>query len=433
VSGERLDSWKAIAEYLQRDVGTARRWERLGLPVRRVPGGRGRSVFAFTNEIDEWLTSQPAVSTEAPDHASASTPPPPPQRPVWPAVVGVGLVVIAALFFWPRRPIATAADLRIEVLPGGVVARDASGQTVWRHDFPSEYVATASAIGGMPRVLPDPAAAVYAATSYLMRRSDDFVRSGELMRFSREGALERTFAFDDRISVRDRQFAPPWAITTFAVGGPEAARRVAVASHHYLWDPSIVTLLDEAFERRGTFVHEGWIEGLAWTTPSTLLIGGFSHARDGGMVGLVDTDALARGGSGNTAYFADCGCGPIAPTVLVAMPRSEVNRAARARFNRAVVQVPAGRVVARTVELEGDLPAEAIYEFDSSLNLLHASFSDSYWVAHRQLEASGVLTHSAEACPDAKGPREIYVWRQGTGWVRTSTIGDRQIGDRSHR
>jgi hypothetical protein len=46
--GERLDSWKAIAAYLRRDVGTARRWEKvLRLPVRRVPGGPGTSVFAY--------------------------------------------------------------------------------------------------------------------------------------------------------------------------------------------------------------------------------------------------------------------------------------------------------------------------------------------------------------------------------------------------
>ncbi|HVZ23327.1 MAG TPA: hypothetical protein VG871_19780, partial [Vicinamibacterales bacterium] len=52
----RLDSWKAIADYLRRDVATVRRWEKsLGLPVRRVPGGPGHSVFAFTAEVDAWL------------------------------------------------------------------------------------------------------------------------------------------------------------------------------------------------------------------------------------------------------------------------------------------------------------------------------------------------------------------------------------------
>jgi hypothetical protein len=418
VSGVRLDSWKAIAEYLQRDVGTVRRWEKLGLPVRRVPGGRGRSVFAYTTEIEEWLRSQPAGSPDPGDVPAIGVQPPQPYRRLWSAALAVALVAAAVLVWWPRRPQATADDLRVEVLPGGIVARNASGGTVWRHDFPATHVATPSNVGGLPRVVLDPAAAVYAATSYRMRRTDDGVESGELMRFSREGRLERAFAFDDHVTVRGRSFGAPWAITTFAVSGPERARRVAVAAHHYVWDPSVVTVLDEAFERRGTFLHEGWIETLAWTAPTQLLIGGFSHPRDGGLVGLIETEALARGGDrpDGPGYLDDCGCGPIAPIVLIAMPRSEVNRASASRFNRAIVQVTGGRVIARTIELEGEAPAEAIYEFDPSLNLLNASFSERYWAAHRQLEAKGLIRHSVEQCPDAGGPKEIHVWRPGTGW-----------------
>jgi TolB-like protein/Tfp pilus assembly protein PilF len=54
--GNRLDSWKAIARYVGRDVRSAQRWEReRGLPVHRVPGEKGGSVFAYTAELDDWL------------------------------------------------------------------------------------------------------------------------------------------------------------------------------------------------------------------------------------------------------------------------------------------------------------------------------------------------------------------------------------------
>src|SRR6266542_3475539 len=56
--GDRLDSWKAIAHYLQRDVATVRRWEKTsGLPVRRVPGGSSRAVFAYVSELEAWLNT----------------------------------------------------------------------------------------------------------------------------------------------------------------------------------------------------------------------------------------------------------------------------------------------------------------------------------------------------------------------------------------
>lgn len=54
---KRLDSWKAIADYLGRDLSTVRRWENeKGLPVHRVPGGKRQAVFAFAVEIDDWLS-----------------------------------------------------------------------------------------------------------------------------------------------------------------------------------------------------------------------------------------------------------------------------------------------------------------------------------------------------------------------------------------
>jgi hypothetical protein len=58
LEGERLDSWKEIAAYLDRDLRTVRRWEKeKGLPVRRVPGGERSAVFAYPEEIDKWMQS----------------------------------------------------------------------------------------------------------------------------------------------------------------------------------------------------------------------------------------------------------------------------------------------------------------------------------------------------------------------------------------
>ena len=71
---ERLNSWKGIAEYLQRDLATVRRWEKnLDMPVRRVAGA-GRSVFAYSEEIDDWLdTAKPALPVVVAPLAIAAT------------------------------------------------------------------------------------------------------------------------------------------------------------------------------------------------------------------------------------------------------------------------------------------------------------------------------------------------------------------------
>jgi TolB-like protein/Tfp pilus assembly protein PilF len=66
---DRLESWKEIAEWLQRDIRTVQRWERSrNLPVHRLPGGKRARVFAFQSELDSWRNSrsvQAAVEKEA--------------------------------------------------------------------------------------------------------------------------------------------------------------------------------------------------------------------------------------------------------------------------------------------------------------------------------------------------------------------------------
>jgi TolB-like protein len=52
---DRLDSWKAIGQFLKRDVRTVQRWEATeGLPVYRHQHSKQGSVYAYKTEIDAW-------------------------------------------------------------------------------------------------------------------------------------------------------------------------------------------------------------------------------------------------------------------------------------------------------------------------------------------------------------------------------------------
>ncbi len=65
---KRLDSWKEIATFFDRDERTVKRWEKeRGLPVYRVPGSARGGVFAYAEELAEWLKSpnQNLESSEA--------------------------------------------------------------------------------------------------------------------------------------------------------------------------------------------------------------------------------------------------------------------------------------------------------------------------------------------------------------------------------
>jgi Tol biopolymer transport system component len=63
--GERLESWKEIANYLNRSVRTLHRWEKEeGLPVHRQLHKELGSVFAYKSELDAWSRAR-SVRTEA--------------------------------------------------------------------------------------------------------------------------------------------------------------------------------------------------------------------------------------------------------------------------------------------------------------------------------------------------------------------------------
>ena len=50
-----LNSWKEISAYLGRGVRTVQRWEKEGLPVRRIGSGNRAPVLAYAHEIDFWI------------------------------------------------------------------------------------------------------------------------------------------------------------------------------------------------------------------------------------------------------------------------------------------------------------------------------------------------------------------------------------------
>lgn len=428
-NGERLDSWKAIAAYLGRDMGTVRRWEKSrGLPVHRVPGGKGSSVFAYTGEIDAWLQSAPQEAADA--HLEAVEPAEFPSagrgatpsgfhRWRW-ALAGLALAAAAAGFWvWPRFT-ANAAGLRAEVTPRAVTVFDRAGHELWSRPFDEAYATVLSGFGSSAVVDNRPPAVVYAATSYRERRADRHVEGGQLAAFTANGRPRWSFGFDETLTVGGEPFGAPWALTTIAVDQASDVRRVAVAAHHYIWSPSLVALLDEDGRRQATFAHAGWIESLSWLNRDRLVIGGFSESQNGGMVALLDPAAMnGQGPEPPGSRYACETCGPVVPLRMVVMPRSELNLATTSRFNRAGIRMVGDRIVVDTAEvpLAGDNIAEAIYEFSADLTLIRAGFGQRYWDLHATLEAQGKLDHSRAECPDRNGPREIFNWSPGAGWA----------------
>lgn len=432
----RLTSWKEIGAHLGRDVRTVLRWEKdRGLPVHRVPGATGRVVFAYTDELDDWSRG-PRPKTPEPEVLQSESVEPTPATPVPtlvpashpPAISRSHLVAMAALAIvaatgvvaWRvAAPKEDAATLTIAVTDTAIVATGADGAERWRHGFaPGEKAAPVQ----WRHVEPLGTDGVLVGTAYTDGPTFAGARGGELFHFSTGGRLRRRFSFQDRLQFGDAPYGPPWGMADFRAHGSGSARRVAVAAHHFEWWPSLVTILDAAGRRAGTFVNAGWVERLHWVAPDRLMIAGFSNAFDGAMIGLLDAIALDGQSPSDDPAFTCGSCGSGGPVRYIIMARSEVNRVTASPFNRVVLVVKPESIVARTIEVTANAhAADALYEFTPSLDLIRATYSDRYWELHRELESQGKITHTRQQCPDRDGPRDIRVWEPESGWSTVLT------------
>jgi adenylate cyclase len=68
---QRLEGWKQIAAYLNRDVRTVQRWERREqCPVRRLMHRKLGSVLAFKGELDRWMDQRCSLQSKKAGTAS---------------------------------------------------------------------------------------------------------------------------------------------------------------------------------------------------------------------------------------------------------------------------------------------------------------------------------------------------------------------------
>jgi Tol biopolymer transport system component len=122
---DRLDSWKAIAAYLKRDVTTVQRWEkREGMPVQRHLHDKMGSVYASRADLDAWARTRNLRAGQEFGNAGASNPSAAPRSalftlltrwtlvlPLVAAAIALGVGAILWLqrteYFW-RNPVTDA-------------------------------------------------------------------------------------------------------------------------------------------------------------------------------------------------------------------------------------------------------------------------------------------------------------------------------------
>lgn len=169
-AGKRLDGWKSIAGYFNRDRTTAMRWARdRGMPVHRMPGGKQGSVFAFEQDLAAWALNQGDLTQEAGETAAAAPPELPdpvpvvssPARRVWlPLAIGGVVLLGVGNWAWQGRetpapvmpPSTTPSPRALEVPRDPAVARDfVAARDAWARRTPADLERAITLYAGVLR------------------------------------------------------------------------------------------------------------------------------------------------------------------------------------------------------------------------------------------------------------------------------------------
>jgi Tol biopolymer transport system component len=202
---DRLDSWKEIASYLNRDVTTVQRWEkRERMPVHRHLHDRMGSVYAFRADLDAWARSRnlPVAQENGNDVLSPSLP--------------ATAQVAASSTSLARWKDVLALAAAVAVLAIGATLWFQKTEYFWRNPIADARIQTVTDFDGV-----EEAAAVSRDGHFVAFLSDrdgptdvwvTQVGSGEFHNLTRGSALEFV-----NPSVRTLGFSPDGSLVTFWV------------------------------------------------------------------------------------------------------------------------------------------------------------------------------------------------------------------------
>ena len=392
-SNTELSSWKEIAAQLGVSVKTAQLWERdRGLPVRRLPGGRGR-VWTDIAELDSWKRSSSIKFSACPETSLIRG-----NRDLW-RLGGVILALMATVLLaaWALHepdPSLVAADVQ------GLRAFNARGSELWRYTSPSALIVERYAepeqrglswlgdlnADGSPEVLFSPQTHNFGERVLLCLDH----RGREQWRFS-PGRTVRTMSGEE--------FPPPYGVSSVLVlpPGPDGHRRILVVSIHSVYFPAQIALLDD----RGRLLREYWHSGHLhravlhqFRGRTIALLAGISNATHEGTLIALDPETMGGASKEQDDRF-QLGEGPAGQEVVRHLfPRTCISRAFDA-MNQAWHIFATNDDVIVSVR-EQDVPLnhpEILYHFTKELAFRNAGPSSLFASLHERLRRNGTLDH----------------------------------------
>ena len=430
--GERLEQgrllgWKQIAAYLGVSRRTAQHWVRTrGLPVRRLPGGRG-GVFAETAELDAWMRSEQAELRQEQLEKQK-------RRAQLTFVSLAAPVIVAAVVFGLWRFVRSKANapasvaLEQEIL----IAKDHEGRLLWRYRFepPAETPAARPELGQSQAILADVDAdgrqEVFVSLFWRFSPlgSPEALVSASIACLSPDGALRwRREPVSNVPDANGVPFPAHWAVGALTKVRAKARDRIWLSLNHRERFPGVLVEVLPDGSLRELFANHGHINSLAVVERDgrpAILAGGATNALRGSCLAVIDPEAgFSKAPEAGPARYRFARAASAAPAAYYWIPPSDMTEASLTDVDYIFsFWIEAGSPVA-VVRVGNTEACKIFIEMDRSGRPLRARRSAACEMEHRRYERQGMIRHPFERCPHFQQPLESRRWTERGTWEMT--------------
>jgi len=427
-----LTSWKEIAAYLNHDVRTCVRWEqRYGLPIHRLDRDSKGKVFAYKEQIDEWLTARAAGGTSRPEGVG--------KRPgllrAFPLVFALAGLAAAAYFLFLRPPVdpGLSAPSGFDISGSRLLVLNEKGRTLWPFDTRLDDLESAEfyrehfqkkgpgpqyeAVWPLVMIKDLDGDGRREVLFSFQTRSED--GEGILVCLDDKGVERWRFTAGRELTLASRAFRREYRVFGFDVedyDGDGALEVLVVSIHKPDW-PCQVVLLDA----RGKPESEYWNAGYLMEAKlgdvdgdgvKELVLAGVNNEYARGCVVVFKAGAMSGGSPQQDPGYRWLDVGPGSEAAYLLFPKTDVHDAIR----------KAGDPVNYFWIHEGDgltavtVETQVFYDLDRSLACRDVNLGNDFKNLHEKYRLEGkVRSVPDDAYRKALGDAILY--RQGDAWV----------------
>lgn len=399
---QELSSWKEIAVYLGVSVRTAQTWERdRGLPIRRVPGGRGR-IRVAPADLEVWKNATPATTeTLEPERQPAR----PARRRRWWVGVGVlaALAGAGAVLWWPHA----GAPVKWRIDRDTFIVSDNQGRDLWRKPFPSLVAAWHS--GGRNVWIGDLDGDGRNEVLFAPWSGRPEAPVGPLFCYNDDGRERWRFTPGRTLRTIGQQFDPPYSVYGIGAGrlGRDGRMRVVVSSGHFLHYPAQVTLLNPGGQAVREYWHAGHLQHILITDldgdrKNDLLLAGTNNPAKTATLLVLDPDQPSGALPEDDPTFRFQALPRTNPAARLLFPRSCLNTLLEPFAHAVGLWREPNDITLDVQHNSNGTLADVYYHLNNDLTIKSMNIGSNFEATHHRLYTTGALDHELNNNETAK-------------------------------